>query len=68
MHEHVLDPRLDSPLPKAGEILVSVDRKVPRAWARGEQLHRVGTDLGRSVERPLDPAVEEWASNSTRVT
>ena len=54
MHEHVLDSGLDSPLPEAGEILIGMDGEVPRPRALGEQLHRVGTDLRRPVDRPLD--------------
>ena len=67
MHEHVLDPRLGPPLPEASEILLRVDGEVPRPGALGEQLHRVGADLGRPVDRPLDPAVavgpEQHADN-----
>ena len=67
MHEHVLDPCLGSPLPEAGEILLCVDREVPRPRALREQLHRVGTDLGRPVDRPFDAAIavgsEQHADN-----
>ena len=56
MHEHGADPRLGAPLAEAREILLGVLGEVPRARALREQLHRVGADLGRPVERPLDPA------------
>ena len=58
---------LGPPLPEAGEVLLGVDREVPRPRTLREQLHRVGADLDRPVERPLDAAVavgsEQHADN-----
>ena len=56
VHEHGADPGLGSPLAEAREILLGVLGEAPRARALGEELHRVGADLGRPVERALDPA------------
>ena len=56
MHEHGADPRLGATLAEAGEILLGMLGEAPRARALREQLHGVGADLDRPVERALDPA------------
>ena len=56
VHEDGADPRLGAPLAEAREVLLGVLGKVPPARALREELHRVGADLDRPVERALDPA------------
>ena len=41
---------------KRVEVLLGVLGEPPRARALGEELHGVGADLDRPVERALDPA------------
>ena len=56
MHEHGADLRLLALLAEAGEILLRVLGEAPRARALREELHGVGADLDRPVERALDPS------------
>ena len=56
MHEHRADAGFGTPLAEAGEILLGVLGEAPRARALREELHRVGADLDRAVERALDPS------------
>ena len=56
MHEHRADARLRAPLAEPGEILLGVLGEAPHARALREELHGVGADLDRVVERALDPA------------
>ena len=67
VHEHRADARLGAPLAEAREVVRGVLGEAPRARALREELHRVGADLDRAVERLLDPACavgpEEHAAN-----
>ena len=56
VHEHGADALPPPPLAEAGEILLGVLGEAPRARALREELHGVGADLDRPVERALDPA------------
>ena len=56
MHEHRPDPELVAALAKARQILLRMLRELPPARALGEELHGIGSDLGRAVESALDPA------------
>ena len=56
VHEHRADARFRAPFAEAGEILLGVLGEAPRARALREELHRVGADLDRAVERALDPS------------
>ena len=56
VHQHRPDPRLGAELPEAGQILLRMLGEAPRTRTLREQLHGVGPDLDRPVERALDPA------------
>ncbi len=56
MHEDGADPRLGAPLAEARQILLRMLGEVPPARALREELHGIRSDLGRAVERALDPA------------
>src|SRR2546429_4454437 len=49
-------PAPPPPRPKRREVSRIVLREPPGPWALREELHRVGADGGRVVERALDPA------------
>jgi hypothetical protein len=50
------ESELLAPLAEPREIGGVVLREAPGARALDEELHRVGADLGRPLERTLDPA------------
>ena len=56
MHEDRADPRLGAPLAEARQILLRMLGEVPRARALRKELHGISSDLGRPVDRTLDPA------------
>ena len=67
MHEHVPDPRLDSPLPEAGEILLGVDGK---CHVRGLWANSCTASAPISAARSIAPLIPplQWAPNSTPIT
>jgi hypothetical protein len=56
VHEHRPDPELIAALAKARQILLGMLGEMPCAWALGEKLHGIRSDLGSAIECALDPA------------
>jgi len=56
MDEHAGDPGFLAASPEASEIVRCVLGETPSPRALGEELHGVGADLDRLLERSLDPA------------